>query len=186
MQTLAERPIATRPRACDPALAALDRALEDIAAVVAAITPEAYRAKPLPQLSGSIGEHVRHCLDHIMTLVSAGPSSELSYDRRARGTRIETDPAAALRSMQILRIQVAVGRWSKRADEPIVVSSTISRGGAEVNTTSTLARELAFVLNHTIHHQATIGLLASLAGFDVPDGFGCAPSTPRAVANRGV
>jgi uncharacterized damage-inducible protein DinB len=44
---------------------------------------------------------------------------------------------------------------------------------------STLARELAFVLNHTIHHQAMIGLLASLHGCDVPDGFGYAPSTPR-------
>jgi hypothetical protein len=27
---------------------------------------------------------------------------------------------------------------------------------------STLARELAFVLSHTIHHQAMIGLMASL------------------------
>ena len=99
--------------------------------------------------------------------------------------RIETEPAAALRSIQLLRIKVAVGRWSAWAHEPIFVSSTISRDGDIATGMSTLAREMAFVLNHTIHHQATIGLLASLQGCGVPDGFGYAPSTPRPAAQRG-
>lgn len=185
MPALTECSVAVEEPALVPSLAALDRALADMSAVVASLSPEAYRARPLPGVSGSIGEHVRHCLDHVQALVSAEPSSALSYDGRARGTRVETDPAAALRSIQILRLKVAVGRWSTRADEPIVVSSTISRG-AEVNGLSTLVRELAFVLNHTIHHQATIALLASLEGFDVPDGFGYAPSTPRAGGTRGA
>lgn len=185
MTALTDRVVAPEELTLASSLAALDRALADISGVVASLTSEAYRARPLPGVSGSIGEHVRHCLDHVQALVSADPSSDLSYDRRARGTRVETDPAAALRSIQILRIKVVVGRWSMRAEEPIVVSSTILRG-AKVNSLSTLARELAFVLNHTIHHQATIGLLASLEGFDVPDGFGYAPSTPRAEAIQGV
>jgi uncharacterized damage-inducible protein DinB len=44
---------------------------------------------------------------------------------------------------------------------------------------STLARELAFVVSHTIHHQAIIGLLLAVHGHTVPDRFGHSPSTPR-------
>ena len=83
-----------------------------------------------------------------------------------RGTAIETDPVQAIRSIQLLRIKVMVGRWSMRLDEPICVISTVAHGGVMLSGMSTLARELAFVLNHTIHHQAMIGLLASLHGCD--------------------
>jgi hypothetical protein len=164
---------------CTSPVAALERALEELAAVVAALTPEAYAARLFPNASGSIGEHVRHCLDHVSALVAADPSSCLSYDLRHRGTAVETDPAQALRCIQVLRIKIAVGRWSTRLDEPICVLSKVARDGAMLAGMSTLARELAFVLNHTIHHQAMIGLLASLHACDVPDGFGFAPSTPR-------
>ena len=179
MLATADRHVSSEEAPCELPVAALERALEELAAVVAALSPEAYRNRLMPNVSGSIGEHVRHCLDHVSALVSADPSSYLSYDRRGRGTPVETDAAHALRCIQLLRIKVAVGRWSTRLDDPICVMSTVARGGAMLTSMSTLGRELAFVLNHTIHHQAMIGLLASLHGCDVPDGFGLAPSTPR-------
>ena len=180
MLTMVDRPLSTAETAPRQSpIAALEGVLEELAPVVAVLSPEAYGARLLPNASGSIGEHVRHCLDHVSALVSADPSSCLSYDRRERGTAVETDPAEALRCIQLLRFKVVVGRWSARLDEPICVMSTMARGGVMLTGMSTLARELAFVLNHTIHHQAMIGLLASLHGRDVPDGFGFAPSTPR-------
>ena len=180
MLAIADRPFSTLEGPHRPSpIAALEGALEELSAVVAAISPGTYRARLLPNASGSIGEHVRHCLDHVSALVSADHSSCLSYDRRDRGTAVETDPAQALRFIQLLRIKVAVGRWSARLDEPICVTSTMTRGGVELAGMSTLARELAFVLSHTIHHQAMIGFLVSLHGCDVPAGFGFAPSTPR-------
>ena len=180
-----DRPMAAEERTCAASLTAHERALEGVAPVISALSPDAYRARPLPEVSGSIGEHVRHCLDHVDALVSADLSSDLSYDRRRRGTPVETDPSTALRTIQLLRIKIAVGRWSAAAHEPIFVSSTISCDGDVATGMSTLAREMAFVLNHTIHHQATIGLLASLQGCAVPDGFGYAHSTPRPAAMRG-
>jgi hypothetical protein len=180
MLALADSRVSTEEPLRVSPIAALERALEDLATVAAGLSPEAYRTRLLPNVSGSIGEHVRHCLDHVSALVSATPSSCLSYDRRDRGTPVETDPAQALRCIQLLRIKVAVGRWSTRLDDPICVMSTVARGDELMLTgMSTLARELAFVLNHTIHHQAMIGLLASLYGCDVPAGFGFSPSTPR-------
>ena len=45
----------------------------------------------------------------------------------------------------------------------------------EVETTA--GRELAFVLSHTIHHNALIDVMARTLGVPVPDRFGYAPST---------
>src|SRR5262249_47322375 len=129
-------------------------------------------------VSGSIGEHVRHCLDHITALVAATASKPLSYDRRERGTAVEHDPAEALRL--IMRLKSAVDRWGARSmDEPICVASVLTGSGESVTGWSTLGRELAFVNSHTIHHQAMIAVLLSLTGLEVPDRLGLAPATPR-------
>ena len=57
--------------------------------------------------------------------------------------------------------------------------SMISPSGETVTGWSTLARELAFVVSHTIHHQAIIAVLLALHGHAVPERFGHSPSTPR-------
>jgi uncharacterized damage-inducible protein DinB len=157
--------------------AVLSRQLDDVAAIVLSVDDATYVARPLAEVSGSIGEHVRHCLDHIGALVAAGASKPLSYDRRERGTAVERDPAEALR--RIMRLKSAVDRWGERdMDEPIRVVSMLNTSGESVSGWSTLGRELAFVSSHTIHHEAMIAVLISLAGLDVPDRLGLAPATP--------
>src|SRR5262249_50540193 len=127
-------------------------------------------------VTGSIGEHVRHLLDHVAALVAAAPSRSLSYDHRERGTAIESDISAALR--QVLRLKVALQRWSSLSpDEPVLVESIVSTSGDRVAGWSTLSREVAFVVSHTIHHLATIALLLHMQGLFVPDRFGFAPTT---------
>ena len=42
---------------------------------------------------------------------------------------------------------------------------------------TTLGREVAFVLSHTLHHQALIAAHLRATGHDVPDNFGVAPAT---------
>jgi uncharacterized damage-inducible protein DinB len=156
---------------------ALVRLLDELSATVMTIPTEIYSAPFEGGVSGTIGEHVRHSLDHVSALLSAGRSDTLSYDHRQRGTSIEADAGAALQ--QILRLKAGLERWSMRSlDDPIRVTSMISATGA-VSGWSTLARELAFVVSHTIHHQAIIGILLSFHGYDVPDRFGHSPSTPR-------
>lgn len=160
------------------AAATVNRLLDDVAGIVMSIDDETYVAHPIARVSGSIGEHVRHCLDHIAALAGASAGVPLSYDRRERGTAVERDPAEALRL--IMRLKSAVARWGPRSmDEPLCVTSMLTASGDSVTGWSTLGRELAFVNAHTIHHQAMIAVLLSIAGLDAPESLGLAPSTPR-------
>jgi|KBSMisStaDraftv2_1062788.scaffolds.fasta_scaffold00043_2 uncharacterized damage-inducible protein DinB len=170
------QPVSTRRPV--PAARALWRLLDEIESLISNVAVPVYCERPASNVSGSIGEHVRHCLDHIAALLAADPSVTLSYDRRHRGTAVESDPAEALR--QILELKRALDLWSTRSlDEPVRVTSMISPAGDAVTGWSTLARELAFVVSHTIHHQAIVGVLLSIHGHSVPDRFGHSPSTPR-------
>jgi uncharacterized damage-inducible protein DinB len=156
---------------------ALWRLLDELDSLLIDVAPDVYCARLPMNVSGTIGEHVRHCLDHVSALLSADQSTMLSYDRRHRGTAVETDPAKALR--QILQLKSALDAWAMRSlDEPIRVSSMISTSGDTVTGWSTRARELAFVVSHTIHHQAIIGVLLAMHGHAVSERFGHSPSTP--------
>jgi hypothetical protein len=157
----------------------LRRLLSEMAALVMGIPADVYRLR-VARSSGTIGAHVRHALDHVATLVAAAPGSSLSYDHRRRGTVVETDPDAAVR--ELMALDAALERWPSRSlDEPVRVASVVSANGEIVVGWSTLGRELAFVVSHTIHHQAMIAVLLERHGVAVPhERFGYAPSTPPA------
>jgi uncharacterized damage-inducible protein DinB len=157
--------------------AALTRLLEELAAVLRRVSPMAYTATPYPGVSGSIGQHVRHILDHVASVCAAAPKSPLSYDHRERGTNVEADVAAAL--CAIRRLTSTLTALARADDEPITMLSVLAPGAEPIVVRTTLRRELLFVISHTIHHQALIGLLLSAAGGGVPRDFGLAPSTPR-------
>ena len=154
---------------------ALGRLLDDLVETLIDVTPEVYVAKPMPGVSGSVGEHVRHTLDHIAALVNADGLEPLSYDHRHRGTAIESDLGAAVD--RIFHLLAAIERRSDRsADDRVLVTSMLP-GGDVVAAWSSLGRELAFVASHTIHHQAQIALLLAFHGIGVARNFGYAPST---------
>jgi uncharacterized damage-inducible protein DinB len=64
------------------------------------------------------------------------------------------------------------------ADLPIRLRTIAERGEAPVEVTTTASREIAFVIQHTIHHCALIALLLERRDIRVPASFGYAPSTP--------
>lgn len=162
--------------AASPVLALRER-LDELMRLVSALPAEAYRARP-SRASGSVGEHVRHVLDHVSSLLTGNRSGVLTYDHRMRGTAVETEPRAAVREMA--RLDAALERWAAQPlDEAVAVTAMLSANGRMITGGSTLARELAFVMSHTIHHQAIVALLLEQQGAAVPGGgFGYAPSTP--------
>lgn len=171
--------VAVTPRRNESsAVSALRGRLDELLRLLLTLPTEAYCARP-SRVSGSIGEHVRHLLDHVSSLVSTNPVAVLSYDHRTRGTAVESQPSAGV--CELMRLDAALERWGDRnLEDPIAVAAVTSTDGRSATGWSTLARELAFVMNHTIHHQAIIALLLERLDAELPDErFGYAPSTPR-------
>ena len=150
--------------------------LRQLADVIRAMTDEQYRRKPVGVVSSNVGGHVRHCLDHVEALLAGVEEGEVNYDRRRRGTEVETSREAAL---DVIRRQerqlLAFPLHSER--RPLRLSAMVSSCLPPTETETTVGRELAFVLSHTVHHNALIAVMALILGVPVPDRFGYAPST---------
>jgi hypothetical protein len=152
------------------------RLLEQLAGVVASLDDSHYRTERAREVSGSVGGHVRHCLDHVAALVRGVGARHIDYDARVRGTAVESRRDAALQ--EIVRLVHGLeGLRGAPADTTVAVVLGGADDGAPV-AISTIARELAFVLSHTIHHFAIVALLLHDMGVRVPRRFGYAPSTP--------
>lgn len=154
----------------------LGRSLHELRTVLSAMSDPQYRQRPVGAIDSSIGGHVRHCLDHFRALLRGVETGRINYDQRDRGTPIETDRRAALH---------AINDLSRRLDQfdaalldrPIRVTLMLDDGVTVVDAASSAAREAAFVLSHTIHHNALLAAMFKTLGVRAPERFGYAPST---------
>lgn len=151
--------------------------LDDMRSMIDRLDETGYAAPAPGRSSGGIGGHVRHCLDHVSALVTATRTGLCAYDRRARGTDIESCRFAALQRIADLERALS---WlgSTCLQAPVEVETQIDADGSTFVTTSTVGREVVFVTSHTIHHNAIIAHLLKVRGVDMGSRFGLAPSTP--------
>ena len=162
-----------------PACAAIGRVLTDLARVVAQLKHSDYADSGIAGVSGSIGAHIRHCLDHVRALERGIESGLVDYECRARDSAIEHNPGLAVEALD-----AASQRLSAYPDlvleRAVQVRSQIDPGGRALVSGSTVSRELAFVISHSIHHSAAIALLVTRTGAcRLPERFGLAPGTPQ-------
>ena len=160
----------------DPPAAALAAVLDQLKAVVGCLRDEQYAMRPVGVVDSSVGGHVRHCLDHVRALLNACETGQLDYDRRDRGTPIESDRNAALRAIRALHNKLAA-LPNDVIDRPIRLSVLMTSDGAPMRVGTTVGREMAYVLSHTIHHNALIGTMVKILDGWLPERFGYAPST---------
>src|SRR5262245_5225874 len=151
---------------------------------VASLTDHAYAACSRALPGGTVGKHVRHSVDHFDALVRAHALREtVDYDRRERGTPMESDRAAALQAVRELRARIT--RLSAaEMNTPVRVRVMLATDGAEAELFSTLGRELAFAAHHAVHHHAMMKAIAAEFGCTAPREFGKAPSTLAHEAHR--
>lgn len=128
----------------------------------------------------TIGQHVRHILEFYICLLRER-DGRICYDERARDHKIETDRTFALAVVDNLItklnginedkcIYLKANYSSTRDDETLLPTS--------------LFRELAYCLDHSIHHQALIKVAVKSLRVEllVDKDFGVAPSTVRHIA----
>lgn len=144
--------------------------------VLAELSPQQY-AGDHPACPGSgPGAHWRHNLDHVWALLRDIDHGSIAYELRKRGTQVEHDQQAGAQSTQ----QALAGLQGLKGlplSTPVTACLMLASDQAPVPLASSLGRELAFILHHTIHHNAMIALLLRQMGATVPDHFGLAPAT---------
>jgi hypothetical protein len=151
--------------------------LDEMRSMIERIDDESYAAAARGHSGGGIGGHVRHCLDHVGALITGTRTGLCAYDRRARGTAVETCRLAAVNS--ILDLEADLLRLDSHVFEiPLDVETQVDQAGTFVVTTSSVGRELMFVISHTIHHNALIAHLLDERAIDMGPRFGLAPGTP--------
>ena len=155
---------------------ALTSTLRELQDVIRPLTRAEYARRDV-NASGSIGAHVRHCLDHVCALERGIATGQICYDHRTRNTVVEHDPELAA-----ARLRRAISRLGGIADNllerPLTLVAQIDDNGHALRVSTSVGRELAFVVSHTIHHSAIIAVLLEHAGRELPERFGLAPTTP--------
>ena len=156
--------------------------LVQMRSMIERMNDDAY-AMPAPgRTSGGVGGHVRHCLDHIAALVHATRSGVVEYrSAAARHPRRDLPDGGAAADRRARRRLACLD--ASVLDEPLLVESQIDPAGAIILTRSSVCREVAFVVSHTIHHNAIVAQLLANRDVDLDARFGAgaghADSTPR-------
>lgn len=135
---------------------------------------DAVYVRALPSVFGaSIGGHIRHNLDHYRCLLAGLSAGRVDYSGRERDRRTETDRFHALAELASLRRALAALPYAR----DLLVRRESDPEGAWAP--SSMARELDFLMSHTVHHYAIVAILCRLQGIAPEPDFGIAPSTLR-------
>jgi len=135
----------------------------------------------LPILNhNSIGQHVRHVLEFYICLSQGLKSGVVNYDQRCRNLSIEGDPNYA----NIVLDELLQIFGNHNIEEKSFFNVT-EFNGVEVKASSSVARELVYLIEHSIHHYAiiAIALRNEFGHVKIPTDFGVAYSTTRHKSN---
>ena len=147
----------------------LNNTLENIIDFLNVLSAEQF-GQPIELLQASIGEHTRHCIEMIAELYKNYGSGCICYDNRQRDYLLQTDKNAAIAAIEQLQ------KHAFFENKALTIVQKFE--GQEVSLNTDFERELAFNIEHCIHHQALIKVAAQLLKVEIKDEcFGIAHST---------
>jgi hypothetical protein len=125
--------------------------------------------------NNTIGQHVRHVIELFQCLESGYPDNSVNYEKRKRDVTIETDKDLALQLLQDIYMQL------DRPDKELVLHASYDDHSDEpISIPTNYFREIAYNLEHTIHHMALIRVgIKEVSNIELPDEFGVASSTVK-------
>lgn len=144
------------------------------------ISDELYTKNNTRYSKSGIGRHFRHIIEHYFSLLHSN-GSLIDYDARERNQRLENDRSYMIENL--LQVKKALQEFiehPEKLDQLVEVRSNegIGQEHSPVAQTS-IRRELQFLISHTVHHYALIGLILQTLGYTPDEQFGVAPSTLR-------
>jgi uncharacterized damage-inducible protein DinB len=150
--------------------------LAQISELVAKLKDEQYTSELALIHGNTIGKHVRHVLEIYDELLQNSSLSMVNYDNRKRNITIETNP-----SFVLSHIAQMIGQLEQlKEDHPIQLRTKYNLHN-DVLVQSSLGRELAYNIEHAIHHMAIIQIVVrhSFPDICLSEQFGVAYSTQK-------
>ena len=133
----------------------------------------------LELLSGnSIGKHIRHVLEFFGLLLESVDGKIISYDDRNHDILLETDKNAAIAMITDIINRIK----SLDRDKHLILKASYSKVDEHaIKLETSLNRELAYNIEHAIHHMAIIKIAVRTVfpSIDLSKDFGVAYSTIR-------
>lgn len=153
----------------------LDGMLADLEQLIRTLPVSAYCATRAGE--SSIGAHVRHVVEFIQMLVDHVDSGVVDYENRKRNIVYETDPRAVAALLPPLRATLAHMLKHYGTSHPLELRETTLAGGDKLSITTSLGREMLFMLQHGVHHLAIIKMQAAAMNIALGSQFGVAVAT---------
>ena len=137
------------------------------------LTCEQY-CKPSKILFGAtIGQHVRHIIELFICLDNGYNTGVVNYEKRKRDHAIETDKHFAASLLKSIYLTL------DKVNKDLVLEASFDDHSEEsVSINTNYYREIAYNLEHTVHHMALIRVgITEVSNIEVPSSFGVASST---------
>lgn len=152
--------------------------LNEIKKVLQQLTNEQYQFPSHTLFGATIGQHVRHILEFYQSALNGLKTNIVNYDNRKRNLLIETETDYAIKIIDEINVSLKQISFDKFL---ILEGDFCAEEGEQIKLQTSFYRELAYCLEHSIHHQALIkvGLLELESLSFIDDTFGLAPATIR-------
>jgi hypothetical protein len=153
--------------------AAIANVFEQVDGLLYALTAEQYRMPSKILFNASIGQHVRHIIELFIELDNGYQSGTVNYEKRKRDYRIETDKAVAAAFL------TAILNTVERNNKQLVLEAGFSNNAEDmIHSDTNYYRELAYNIEHSIHHMALIRVgVNELSNIPLDENFGIASAT---------
>ena len=123
--------------------------------------------------NASVGQHVRHIIELFLCLEKGYENGIVNYEKRKRDYKIETDKDFAIQLLKDI-----YQRLERPNIDLVMEAEDYEDESGVVAIPSNYYREIAYNLEHTIHHMALIRVgINEVSSMILPDQFGVAYST---------
>lgn len=123
--------------------------------------------------NASIGQHVRHIIELFLCLEKGYESGIVNYEKRKRDYLIETNKELAVQLLKDI-----YHRLERPNVDLVMEAEDYEDKAGVVSIPSNYYREIAYNLEHTIHHMALIRVgINEVSSIKLPQEFGVAYST---------
>ena len=123
--------------------------------------------------NASIGQHVRHIIELFLCLEKGYETGVVNYEKRKRDYQIETNKDFATQLLKDI-----YHRLERPNADLVMEAEEYENSTGMVAIPSNYYREIAYNLEHTIHHMALIRVgINEVSMIELPQDFGVAYST---------